>query len=291
MTDNLLPYGVFLLFTLPVTLYHFFVFSHTEPWSLMYQMMSAFNPISSFGGYLLALGPLFPLSLLSILSIREDPRPIYIFLLVWLLLPLFLYPFCGSLIPINTSRLFQTNQYIPMCILAVVGLSSVFSFKLPRLLKSLKLLIVLFLLFSSIPYYLSIVRNNSFINPNAYNVYAPRSLVGAFEFLDRNTPDRSVVLSGEYVGSMIPAFTHDRTILGRNDNARDYYQKQKQAFDFLNGKMAQEEAKMFLQKYKISYLLLGMDTLKFSVLPYGKYPFLSVVYEKDPVSVVRVDWY
>ena len=151
------------------------------------------------------------------------------------------------------------------------------------------MLIAVFL-FSLPPYYLNVQTYlRLYNNYNAYNIYAPKPLMNAFKYLEKMTLDQSVILSGEFVSSMVPAFSHNRTILGRDDCAPDYYTKQPLAFDFLNGKMDQTQAKAFLNKYSVAYILFGADTHKFEDLPYGGYPFLKKVFRDGSVIVVKVN--
>ena len=281
---------LFLTFTSPVLLYHFYLFNHFLPWSLMYKLMQSFNPSVSLVSYLLSLGPVFPLALYAIITKKTSSSPLHLLLSFWTILPVILFLF-RSVLPVNNSRIFQSYQYIPMTIVAAIGLQSL-TLKLARFKIKRKVIIFLFLsffgIFAFLPYVMTINKSVRVISTNFYNIYLPKTLLGAFDRLEKQAPRGSVVLAGEYVSSMIPVFTNNRTILGREDSAPDYFQKQTESYTFLDGLMGEKETWEFLQKYSISYILSGVDTIPYETLRIKSYPFLTEIYRNQNVSVLQV---
>ena len=280
---------LFISCTIPLLIYDMYLFRNVSPWSVMYTLMRKFNPNTSLLSYVVALGPLLPLSLAAF-SRKFFSTSTHVFLASWAFLPLILFPFAGSAIPINTSRLFQSYQFVPMAILATFGIHRITQ-KLHRVVPQHILfvfIVALVTLYGAIPYITTLLGEMRPQNLNIYNVYIPNPAVNAFGFLETKTKPDSVVLSGEYMSQMIPAFTHNRTVLGRDDTAADYYEKLSPAIKFLNGAMEENEARVFLEHYNVSYILFGVDTFLFENLELKNYPYLREVFRDGGVTVVNV---
>lgn len=289
-TRHLTGIGFFLLIGGVVFGYHFRLFQSVLPWSHMYTLMRVFHPPVSFSSYLQALGPILIFSLFA-LSKKNIKNPLHLYLIVWAYLPLALFPFLGNPLPINAARLFQSYQYIPLSILATQGLVNLVflirSIVPPRV--STTILVILLIMYAIPPAIKTVKATVDEIQPRFYNAYVPITAIHAFTFLNEKSAQGSVVLSGEYISQMIPAFTHNRTILGRDDVAPDYYTKQKIAYAFVDGKLTSNETVQFLKQYTISYVLFGVDTRPYETLDTLRhYPFFKEVFREGSVSVVRV---
>ncbi|MDO8451691.1 MAG: hypothetical protein Q7S76_02370 [bacterium] len=283
--------ALFILFSLPAIGYHAYLSYTQYPWTQMFKMTREFNPGVTIIEYILALGPIVIPSLVAIpLGVFTNTR--MLFLVVWAFTPIFLFFLSTSVLPMNHQRVFQSYQYIPLSLLA--------AFTIERLAVSLrrigpnayKLTLGAFcltsMIYSSYPIMASIKRLKEEIKPNYYNAYVPNPAIHAFAFLDTETDVNSVVLSGEYVSSMIPAFTQNRVILGRGDASLSYLDKREQTFAFVDGRMNEEDARRFLKMYGISHIVFGIDTLEFEGLPNRSFPFLEIVFHEERVTVVRV---
>lgn len=280
-----------ILILVPAIVYHSYLSLRVYPWTEMYRMTRAFAPTTSWSQYLLALGPTLPLSLTIIASPAIVSGFVPAFLISWAYLPLVLYPSATEYLPLNASRIFQSYQYIPLAFITALSFELWYRRikKFPLLQKAVIVLFVgVFGIYGIIPITLSIQRAQDELKPNYYNVYIPRSAMRALEYLDTKTPPESIVLSGEYVSSMIPAFTHNRVILGRGDASRTYLDKRKRAFDFVDGKLDQNEARQFLSDYRILYILWGVDTRSFKQLPSDVKSLLQEVFHDESVYITRV---
>lgn len=282
----------FLATSVPILAYHLWAFAHLMPWSLMYTLMRAFNPPTRFTDYLLALGPILPLALVSFTNrqfLRSLIAPV---LLAWAFLPVLLFFLVGTRIPLNYSRLFQSYQYVPLAFLGVVGLQTLtkalarwrFNQKLGTM-----LVIILFVGYALFPFVETIKVQIQAISPLWYNVYLPVSAVRALQYLAAETSPDSVVLAGEFASQIIPAFSHNRTLIARADTTADYEAKLTQAYAFLDGKLLPAQASQFLKTYAISYVLFGFDAQVYAALPKDKFPGLTEVFRDGVVSVVKVN--
>lgn len=281
----------FVILTLPVIAYHAVIATYVYPWRLMFSTMFQFNPPTTLFEFLLSLGPLVPLSASVLLSSSARTNPFTLTLVSWAFLPLILYPLTNTLVPLNTLRVFQSYQYIPLVLLAALSVDRFTGNlkKYGRLAKIVPLTIAVgFIVYNTPAIYLSFQKAKSEIKPNYYNIYIPNAAIEAFNFLNKETPSQSVILSGEYISGLIPTFTHNRVILGRTDATNDYITKRDRAFAFLDGKLDEGPVKKFLNDYSIAYILFGVDTSPFEKLSLKSSPYLTEVFSKDKVSIVKV---
>lgn len=290
-TVSIRRYLVVLILMVPVIAYHTYLSYHIYPWTQMFITTREFNPIVPFTDYLLALGPVFFLSLPVLFTRRAKMQPLLLTFIVWAYMPLLLLPLSTTYIPFSSVRIFQLYQYIPLTLLAVFGIERI-SQGIQKLFPFFTLLPFVIaaglVAYNAVPIVLSFQRIIAYAQPNYYNVYIPLPALRAFQYLDSMTPPYSVVLSGERVSNMIPAFTHNRVILGRGDADPDDYTKLLRSINLLNGELTQEEAWQFFQDYHISYILLGIDAQVFRDSPIRLYPFLKEIFHEGNVSVVHV---
>lgn len=269
-----------------VLLYDYLVFRTVPPWSVMYERMKAFNPPVGIADYIAALGPALLLGAIGAVSLRGK-NAIHTALVSWAFLPLALFPVRG-LIGINESRLFQSYQYIPLAVLATSGiltLSSLFKrFIAARLTEAC--IIGFLVVYAAVPFISSVPSLSAVPDPSWFPYYIPSSLAAAFRYLDTHTPAGSVVLAGEYVSAMIPAYSHNRTLIARDDISEDYYTRRDLVFAFLNGQMNTSEAEAFLNGYHVSYVLYGIDAPP--PPPHTAEPYLHPVFEAGGISLMQV---
>ncbi len=269
---------ILLVSTSPILLYTMFILGSVPPWSIMYERMLHFNPPTTYLNYILSLGPLFPLSAIGVWIMRKKLSFVFITLITWAYVPILLFPLVGTVLPINYSRLLQTYQYIPITLLAVFFIRKFAS----------ALVITAVLLYGVIVYVTTMKTLLKPHNLSSYNVFVPKPLLSAFRFLN-TFPNEHVVVSGEYVSQMIPAFTKHRSVIGRDDSVADYYPLRDRVFAFIDGRMNQEDALDFVREQKVNYVLFGVDTKPLSALPTNKYRFLVPTFTDENVSVVAVD--
>ncbi len=282
-------FWILLLGVSPIIIYNLVTLRSVPPWSIMYLRMLDFNPPTTFINYLLSLSPLLPLSLLGAWKMRN---PI---LISWAYLPIALFPLVG-IIPINYSRLLQTYQYIPITLLAVSGLHVFIRPPLAGLaLQGVALrkfigyfLVSVLIIYGAIVYITTLRPQLLPHHLTYYNVFVPNALLSAFRFLD-SLPHEQVILSGEYVSEMIPAFTKHRSVIGRDDVIAGYYPLQDRVFAFLDGRMTEDEALAFAKEQKIDYVIFGIDTNRLDDLPTKNYPFLMLKFTDGSVTVAMVD--
>lgn len=282
---------IVILGTIPVVLYSYSIFQTLPPWSIMYRLMKAFNPPSTWGAYLSALGPMLFLSPLALIRGKTLAKtPSLPMLFAWGYLPLLLFLAVGIL-PINYSRVFQSYQFIPLAILAAVGVDALI--KKMTISPKVSITITGAILVSVFVYAVSPARitfADALKKPDQYyyNVYLGNDTLRAFDALSNQTPPESVVLAGEMVSQMIAAFTHNRTVIGREDAALSYPERIADVYAFIDGKMPAKEMDTFFTTYHISYILYGIDTAPFAYHASRELPNLEEIFRDGAVSIAQV---
>jgi hypothetical protein len=142
--------------------------------------------------------------------------------------------------------------------------------------------------FAVLPWRTTISDSFDWKQPGYYNVFIPNDFIDALSYLEKYTPSESVVLTGQYMSAVIPAFTHNRVILGRGDVVWDYTSKLQGMYAMFNGHPDEASVRSYLHRYHITYVLFGVDTPGY-VSPYTSYPFLMPVFTKGAVTITRVE--
>lgn len=260
----------FVLFSLPVFLaiiyYKFYLFT-AFPFDILSQNENSLGTTWSIVDttwtateYLGALGPAVILAMIAITSKKLEKNILYLLLLSWAVGPIALYfifkHFFNSYILI--FRLFQAELFVPLGILGAMGLISLWERIKNRFFQLAMIGLVIAV---SVPYYfISFKYQMEEMPTSSYNVYIPDETINAFSYLEKNTPDESVVLAGYYMAEILPAYTHNRVYLSRPDLTYRYDEKIKLFTKFFSKQMTFGETEDFLKNGKISYILFGPDT-------------------------------
>ena len=244
------------------------------------------QPIQTLWPYILAIGPIFFLSLLFVIPlVKSSVSFIELLLLLWAGIP-----FIASLFPgTKIMQPFKTHQYIPLAILAVCGISYVVRE------KKIMTVVVSFLvgatfIYAYFPYAAAFQKERTYIAEawGDFTAYMPDSLLRTFTFLNRQTPKNSVILAGEQVSFMIPAFTQDKVVIGQGDSVANYADRVSQVrTDYYGYDQGYPDGLItFAKSHRVSYILFGVDASLFnpSVSPQS----VQVVYNDTPVTVVKV---
>ncbi|KKR32887.1 MAG: hypothetical protein UU37_C0007G0012 [Candidatus Gottesmanbacteria bacterium GW2011_GWA2_41_12] len=212
----------------------------------------------TFPDYLGGIGPLFFPAVAGIFFwVRQKISTIKVVTLIWFIVPfigLFILP---GLLPVSNQRLFEWGHYIPIAILAAEGI-----FEVTRRIGGKKLLFSLLIslfLYSGISIYGTLVHDFGVFDPNVYNIYIPKDIFPAFAWLDRNTPENSVVLSQGYMGNLIPAYAHNKVVVGHPTLTYKSAEKDQEV-----GKFFRQDNMIFsknmIDKYNVSYIFFSLDT-------------------------------
>lgn len=242
---------------LPLAIYNFVIFKTTIPWKYYYEGEAIGRYMVTFFEYLLSLGPLFFTALFSFFYVREF-RLLEKISAIWLILPPLLFPFVGRQIPFSMSRLFALNLFIPAALLTVFFLQNYKAFDVWR--RWGKGILILFLSVSLAFGFSYSLKNVFFYQlPFYYNIFLPKDFLSGIEFIKKNTASSDVVLAGQNIASIIPAFTDARVVLGRLDAYPDYEKVKSEVDDIYFRRIPDNQILLRLKTWHVKYILFGLD--------------------------------
>ncbi|MBX3065186.1 MAG: hypothetical protein KF726_19555, partial [Anaerolineae bacterium] len=199
------------------------------------------NPLHYIFGY----GILY---LAAILALRRTWRraadqPAYLLLIVWIVAaPILAY------LPLAVQRRMVEGMFVPLCILAIIGIS--------RLRRWQPLAILIFALLLPSTALLLFTGAISAAQPAASNrLFSDSAMLRTLDWLNANAPADSVALSDAGIGNFIPAHTNLRAFVGHGPETIHFYEKQELARRLLAGEMTDQERDQLFADYNISYVI------------------------------------
>jgi len=238
--------------------------------------------------YLQGLGPLIILAPFSLLFRTYWEKPFVRFLFIWAFLPIGLFLLPVIHIPSQTTRLFQIYQQLPLAILATITIGQVSkTLKHPMILITLVGIAAFF--YGAFPLAVQEYDDLTSISTNNMVVYTPDYILQSFSFLQNNTAKKSVVLTGETISMMIPAFTDNRVMIGHEGDTHNYPEKLALENAFFNNTLSEKAVRTFLRDHHISYIIFGIDAPPYESSSYKNFPEFRKVYSDGIITIVRVD--
>lgn len=262
--SNYLVWSSFLVLVsgLPLIVYYRYLFATTLPFSWMFDQQRVTTLNLSLKDFVLGCGPavfLFPFSVPVFFKRKDFLSKLVI---SWAVLPFFLSPFLGKIIPLSQERIFEMSHFIPLAILATATISQVLGrYRVPG--QILFLIFFLFVVFAAPYFYLSLKFQVEMFSVPYYNIFVPKSTIEAFNFLNENTPDESTVATGYYTGNMLPAFSHNKVLHGHDFVTFKADRRLDESQVILGLESDPEQVEEILRRNKISYVLLTPETPNF----------------------------
>ncbi len=241
-----------------------------------------------------ALGMLFPFSLIGIYNAIKSKKFENIFIVCWLVMPFLFIPIAPKL-NLSNIRLIQGIPYLPLAILAIIGIKTVenflkkfsnFKFQISNLF--VYLFICLFVYFTLPTLQWSLKDQIREFMPVYGNVYLDNRLFDAFAFIKNNFPAKTITLSSFYAGNYLPVYTDTVSFTGHFGYTYNWQEKEKKMQKFFEGKMSVEEAKNFLVNNKITLVFQGPEEKPL----YKDYLYpglLKVVYDQEVATLYSVN--
>ena len=229
-----------------------------------------------------AFGILLPLALLGVLKALSNSKYKDTFLVSWFLFPLLSIPFAPQ-IGISNVRLIQGVPYLPLSILAVLGIDffakqyEIFAdrirIKFHTRAKITGFFLILFIIFTYPTLSWSVKSQIQEYWPIFGNVYLDNRLNNVFTYINNNFPDKTVVLSTFYTGNYLPAFTHTTSFIGHDGYTYNMEDKRKLTDKFFAGQMTTEEVKNLIKNNNITLIFQGPEEKPI----YSKYLYPNII--------------
>lgn len=315
-TRDIFYTGVYFLISLPSSIYIFWVFN-IIPWNEVREWEIPQRAPITLWEYSLSSGPLFFLALpvmgylaflftkvfFAILlacfkkthvskKVFPDVKYLFLLLIPALTVPFFFATDIDRKLQILNFRFLGIPLQIFYGVLAGHIILAVSKIIKPFNSKHLSLAILVFLVFLiSSPTYLVSLRNS--INENAfpqgYNVYPNNALMDGFKWLNQNSRKNEIVLSDSGIGNMLPLLTDNISYVGHPVSTLFFHMKKQDIGLFYNNIFNAQQAKRFLDKHNIKYVIWSYDETgyyKGSAEPY--FSIIKPVFKNDHIQIYQV---
>ena len=243
------------------------------------QMETTWQINPPFIDVLLTTGPIIILALFGSIKFFRQITPLKLIFTIFVTVSygVFFSPLNRYLGTTNTRFLTSIN-YVFFGALAVSGI------------KKTKLLLVittiLFLLFlpANIEGLKTKLNDSNLFSPITY---LPKGIIDGFKQLEA-TGETKVVLTtpAQFLGTIVPIYTGKRVYISRPGQS-NYYQKAYLADQFYLGLMPEKEAKYFLLKNNIGYVILT-SIEAYPKKNVSKYNFLREIYKNEDIVIFKL---
>ena len=181
----------------------------------------------------------------------------------YLLLPAWVFAsFTMTYIPVNVQRRLIEGVFVPLCVLAAVGLRILAicltdrkTFTLRRLRRWLPIGVLALIL----PTTVLILLSGAFVAAHpAPPRFHPVAEVEAMRWLGEHVPSDSVVLCAYDTGNLLPVYADVRVFLGHGMETVDAERKEALVERFFAGEMSDDEVARLFESYGIDYVFYGV---------------------------------
>lgn len=227
------------------------------------------------------------LPILVIVSVLQNLRKHdykFNLLTIWAFFP-YAFILLADLLQIPKIRLVQTATIIPMAILSTETIRWAFT-------RNKLIAYALLFIFSistvptSIYYLFSRIRGVSEESYAHEGIYIPKPIYDSFAFVKSEIQKDSGILTSEFAGNTLPAFTPVRIYFGHMTMTDDFHTKRRQTEMFYGRRWSDGQAKEFLNRNNISYVYYSgqENDVAAGALPYE---FLKIIYDKNGVKIFK----
>lgn len=198
-------------------------------------------------------------------------------------------------LPINVQRRLSEGVIVPLAILAVMGLHAWARGRNRRLRARQqrwnrgRLVLAVLGSLSSLLLTLGIIISVRRPSPPLFR-HTPE--LAAFQWLNENAPDESVVLTEPENGNALPAYADVRPLTGHGPETIDWVEKERLVTQYFSGGMTSEERAALYERYSIDYVM--ESTFTFGIDAIGSFCFecqedLTLVFEEGQYRVYQVN--
>jgi hypothetical protein len=235
---------------------------------------------------ILAWGVMPILSIPSIIKSFRYNRSIDMYLSVWALIGYILLPVATPL-SISKYRLISMAPFIPFSLLAAKSLRELSHPLLSRKLKTMIVGLIIISFITSSSYILYHITLAARIYPVYSNVYLPSDMWRMIKYIRKNIPQKSIFVSDWVGGNLIPGFAPVVAFTGHPVHTMNFYTKTSLYTSFYSGIMTASEARSFLDRYRIEYVVYGPAEEKIGPAV-TTYPFLIPIFREGNYTLYRI---
>lgn len=280
----------FLVPSLPLLLYQIGAFWAVPSLYGWWQQNILLSPPPGY--YLAGCLAIFPFTIWGILEIIRRKLWSTKLLLIWLfLLPVLFY------LPVTFQRKLAEGFYVPIVLVAVIGLSYLVPVWAKQWSAWSKLkkfdVIALGLIWALLVFFSTGVDVTELAQAHLTSLHAPyqvsRELISACAWLADNTPEDSVVLSAFENGSLIPAFSGRPVYLGHDHQTINFPTKTEKTRSFFQDGLPDSERQSFLHENNIKYIFYAAAEKNSSAnFDPSQSTFLKPAFNNDLVTIYQI---
>lgn len=279
------------LFAIPPVIYYYLTGKIEPAIGLWSRQNVTESPLPH--SYILGYGAILVFAVVGFAAWRKTKNPGKLLVLAWTVTSIILL-----YVPVQINRRFSNGLHIPLVLLATVGISLLWDWAEKKLTAHLTLhhaslaalgwMVGIALFFSNTVLLAKALFVES--HPADASIYASRSTIAAMDWLEKNAPRESTVMSGFLDGNLLPARTGLRVYVGHGHQTIDWGRK----VNFVTQKFFRERYKnadrrQFLIDNNIAYLFYGPDEKSLGNFQPQNAPYLLRVFADGDVSVYRVE--
>jgi hypothetical protein len=236
----------------PIIFYYQNLFANTLPLSWFYGQQKLVR-LTDYKGFWLLAGPAGILGILGVLGTLKRKDFLANLIIAWAMIPFLVFPLLGKILPLSQERIFEMSIFLPLAILS--------TFFIENIRQKLRIIFLTMIVIFTLPYLYLTIKNQikSFAYPY-FNVYIPNPTLEAFNWLDQNSIDESVVLSSYFTANMIPAFTHNKVFFGHDFVTYQAKDRLKDLAFIFDPQSDSQKIAEILKQYQVKYLLLSPES-------------------------------
>lgn len=218
-------------------------------------------------------------------------RPTWLKIIVSLLVIVsFIFSFSQVSLVFNNFnlRFLSPISYLLFGVTAVLGIK-----RIARIFVKHELSVTYGIIFFLLAYFLyvnylgfqNVMADRNYFSPITY---LPTKIIDGYRQIDRLEGKGAVLTSpSQFLGTVLPLYTKKTMYIARHAFTPNYEEKALLADRFYTGKMNQEEAKGFLSKNTIEFVVLSsIEGYSFDLL-INTYPFLQTVYRNGDLIILK----
>jgi len=197
--NHLIALGILAIAQIPFLAYNFIILSRDPIWSPYTIQHQTLSPPPSF--YFWGFALFWPFALYAMVRAFQNLMPAWGAMLAWTF-----SGFALAYLPVVTQRRFLLGITIPLGILAIRGLIELLKkleAKSPNLLKRENLIIFTYIVFASLSSIYLVLGSSLYMQAHPKDVFYPKDLEAALQWLDQNAQSNEVVLGDVETGQLV----------------------------------------------------------------------------------------
>jgi len=226
---------------------------------------------------LISIAPAIFLAILAAHHVRKSKERVPRILLVWLVACLVLL-----YLPFNLQRRFISGFFVPVALLAALGVEQIASKNIHRYRSYM---IALFT-FSLITNFIILVTAFFAVQTHDLQIYLTEGEAQAFSWINDNLPEKSLILAGPDTGLYLPAYTHAAVVYGHPFETLNAQHLEDAVIGFFSS-WNEEQIKNFIEDTQVAYLFIGPRERELGTLKLLEN--WQLVYENIAVTIYAID--